>query len=44
MGQIAPGMRADLVLLGANPLVDIRHTRRIEGVMSRGEWLPKRVD
>ncbi len=44
MGQIAPGMRADLVLLGANPLVDIRHTRRIEGVMSRGQWLPKRVD
>jgi len=39
MGQIAPGMRADLVLLGANPLDDIRHTRQIEGVMSQGRWL-----
>jgi len=39
MGQIAPGMRADLVLLDANPLVDIRNARQIEGVMSRGRWL-----
>ncbi|MBJ22140.1 MAG: hydrolase [Deltaproteobacteria bacterium] len=43
MGQIAEGMRADLVLLGANPLVDIRNTRRIEGVMSRGLWLPRSI-
>lgn len=40
MGAIAPGLRADLVLLAADPLADIRNTRRIEGVMSRGRWLP----
>jgi hypothetical protein len=44
MGQVVKGMRADLVLLRANPLVDIRHTRLIEGVLSRGEWLPSRAD
>ena len=40
MGQVQPGMRADLVLLDANPAMDIRNTRRIAGVMSRGEWVP----
>ena len=29
-GHIAPGKRADLVLLDANPLADIRNTRRIK--------------
>ncbi len=29
-----------LVLLDANPAMDIRNTRRIAGVMSRGEWVP----
>ncbi|MGE5801873.1 MAG: amidohydrolase family protein [Gemmatimonadota bacterium] len=38
-GTIAPGQRADLVLLDANPLVDIANTRRIAGVMLRGRWL-----
>ena len=38
MGRIEVGMRADLVLLGANPLDDIRNTRRIEGVMSQGRF------
>jgi imidazolonepropionase-like amidohydrolase len=37
-GTITPGARADLVLLNANPLVDIRNTRKIEGVVLRGEW------
>ena len=36
MGSIAPGMRADLVLLDANPLVDIRNTREIDRVIARG--------
>jgi imidazolonepropionase-like amidohydrolase len=40
-GVIAPGARADLVLLEANPLDEIRNTRRIAGVMVRGRWLPK---
>lgn len=39
-GVIAPGARADLVLLSADPLDDIAHTRRIEGVIARGRWLP----
>lgn len=36
MGTIQPGMRADLVLLDANPLDDISNTRRISGVVSKG--------
>jgi hypothetical protein len=38
-GTIAPGQRADLLLLAGNPLEDIQATRRIEGVMARGRWL-----
>ena len=37
-GSIAPGRRADLVLLEANPLDDIDNTRRIVGVMVQGTW------
>ena len=37
-GTIAPGMRADLVLLSANPLADIRNTTRIDGVALGGRW------
>jgi imidazolonepropionase-like amidohydrolase len=37
-GIVAVGRAADLVLLDANPLVDIRNSRRIHGVMVRGEW------
>jgi imidazolonepropionase-like amidohydrolase len=36
MGQISAGMEADLVLLRKNPLVDIRHSRSIEAVISNG--------
>jgi imidazolonepropionase-like amidohydrolase len=42
LGRIAPGMRADLVLLDANPLDDIHHTRRIAGVMARGRYHDRR--
>ena len=38
-GHIAPGKRADLVLLDANPLDDIRNTRRINAVVARGRLL-----
>ena len=38
MGQIQPGMVADLVLLEANPLENISNTREIAAVMSRGLW------
>ena len=37
-GVVAPGRAADLVLLDANPLDDIRNSRRIHGVMLRGAW------
>jgi imidazolonepropionase-like amidohydrolase len=43
-GTIAPGARADLVLLDANPLADIRNTRRIRGVVVRGQWTPAASD
>jgi imidazolonepropionase-like amidohydrolase len=38
-GTIEAGKRADLVLLDANPLASIGNTRRIAGVMLRGEWM-----
>lgn len=48
-GIVAVGREADLVLLDASPLVDIRNSRRIHGVMMRGQWhaaaaLNKRLD
>jgi len=39
-GTIAAGKRADLVLLDADPLADIRNTRRITGVVLGGRYLP----
>lgn len=39
--SIAPGKRADLVLLSANPLDDIRNTTRIEAVSVGGRWLER---
>lgn len=39
-GTITPGRRANLLLIDANPFEDIRNTRRIAGVVSRGRWLP----
>jgi imidazolonepropionase-like amidohydrolase len=35
-GTIEPGKRADLLILGANPLEDIRNTRSLEVVISEG--------
>ena len=37
VGTIEPGRVADLVLLDANPLADINHTRRIAAVVLRGK-------
>ena len=36
LGSIAPGKQADLILLSANPLDDIRNTRQIELVIRSG--------
>jgi imidazolonepropionase-like amidohydrolase len=37
LGLIAPGKAADLVILTKDPLADIRNSRSIEAVMSRGQ-------
>jgi imidazolonepropionase-like amidohydrolase len=39
-GVIETGREADLVVLDSNPLVDISSTRRVHGVMVRGNWYP----
>jgi imidazolonepropionase-like amidohydrolase len=38
-GSVAPGVRADLLLLEANPLLDVGNVGRRVGVMVRGRWL-----
>ena len=38
-GAVIPGKHADLVLLEANPLLDVRNLSRRAGVMVRGRWL-----
>ena len=40
-GTIAPGQRADLVLLGANPLADIHNTENIQAVILKGKYLDR---
>ena len=40
-GTVQVGRRADLILLNANPLLDIANAQQIDGVMVRGEWLPQ---
>lgn len=39
VGTVEVGKVADLVVLDADPLDDIRNTRRIEGVAVRGRWI-----
>ena len=40
-GTVESGKRADLVLLDADPLEDIAHTRRISAVIVGGHYLPR---
>ena len=40
-GSIQKGMKADLVLLEANPLDDVENIRKIVGVMKNGQWFDK---
>jgi len=40
-GTIAPGQRADLVLLGSNPLEDLSNLIDRVGVMVRGRWISR---
>lgn len=41
-GIVAIGKAADLVLVDANPLLDIANAQRIHGVMLRGNWYSAR--
>jgi imidazolonepropionase-like amidohydrolase len=41
VGAVAPGQIADLVLLDADPLVDIRNARRIRAVVAKGRYLDR---
>jgi imidazolonepropionase-like amidohydrolase len=38
-GTVSVGKRADLLLLDANPLADVKHVARKSGVMVNGRWL-----
>ena len=40
-GTVETGMRADLLLLNANPLQSVANLSKREGVMVRGRWLPE---
>jgi imidazolonepropionase-like amidohydrolase len=40
-GTIAPGNSADFVVIEADPLTDIRNTRRIAAVYLRGEQVDR---
>jgi imidazolonepropionase-like amidohydrolase len=40
-GEVAAGKRADLVLVDADPLIDVRNARKRAGVMLRGAWHPE---
>jgi imidazolonepropionase-like amidohydrolase len=39
-GTVTPGKRADLLLLEADPLADIRNVWKRAGVVLAGRWLP----
>ena len=41
LGTIEKGKLADLVLLDANPLDDIRNTQKITGVIVNGRYLSR---
>ncbi len=40
-GVVAPGLRADLLLLSGNPLEDLENLKSLDGVMVKGRWIPK---
>jgi imidazolonepropionase-like amidohydrolase len=40
-GAIEVGQAADLLLLDADPLIDIRNTTKIRGVMAQGRWFDR---
>jgi imidazolonepropionase-like amidohydrolase len=43
LGVVAPGKRADLVLLSADPLADIHNTTQIQAVWFQGKYFDRAV-
>ena len=41
LGALRPGMEADFLVLGANPLDNIRNTRTLESAWVRGSRVPR---
>ena len=41
LGTIESGRRADLMLVSANPLEDVRNLRKIDRLMLNGEWVDR---
>lgn len=41
LGTIERGRRADLLLLSANPLEDVRNLRKIDRIMLKGQWVDR---
>lgn len=42
-GTVAPGQRADLILVEGDPLKDVRATRALAGVVAAGRWRDARA-
>lgn len=40
-GSLEAGKEASLILVGGNPLEDLAALRAVQGVMLRGQWLPR---
>lgn len=40
-GIIAPGMRADLLLLSGDPLANLENLKQMDGLMVRGQWISR---
>jgi imidazolonepropionase-like amidohydrolase len=40
-GMIAPGQRADLLMVSGNPLLNLEYLRSLDGVMVNGKWMSK---
>lgn len=43
LGMVVPGYRADLLILNANPLTDIRNTRNIDSIFVGGKELDRAI-
>ena len=43
MGRVSPGMLADLVVLDADPIVDIHNANKISAVIVNGKLLDRRA-